>query len=96
MNQTVQLLMRDAGLTETLSAEDRNAKLEQFMNDTYAMERQVAFVSKLSRTAQMLGNSLWYFSTKLEKKFRQNFELNGWQTHLLWNSILHYKLVSVR
>ena len=48
MNQTVQLLMRDAGLMQSLSAEDRNAKLEQFLNDSYAMERQVAYVSKLS------------------------------------------------
>ena len=47
MNQTVQLLMRDAGLMETLSAEERKAKLELFMNDTYAMEQQVAYVSKL-------------------------------------------------
>ena len=47
MNQTVQLLMRDAGLMETLSVEDRNAKLEQFLKDTYTMERQVASVSKL-------------------------------------------------
>ena len=48
MNQTVQLLMRDAGLMQSLSAEDKNAKLEQFLNDSYAMEQQVAYVSKLS------------------------------------------------
>ena len=56
MNQTVQLLMRDACLTETLSAEDRRAKLEQFVNDTYAMERQVAYVSKLS--CRIIGRNI--------------------------------------
>ena len=54
MNQTVQLLMRDAGMQGTLSSEQRDAKLQQFMQDAYAMEKQVAYVSLI------LVQALWY------------------------------------
>ena len=63
MNQTIHLLMRDAGLMQTLSVEDRNAKLKQFLNDTYAMERQVAYVSKL------LCYIIGHFKNAVSKEF---------------------------
>ena len=49
MNQTVQLLMRDAGLYDSLPEEQRDAKLQQFLQDAYTMEKQVAYVSIITR-----------------------------------------------
>ena len=39
------LILRDGGLTDTLSTEEKEAKLRQFVEDAYAMEKEVAHVS---------------------------------------------------
>ena len=46
MIDTARLLMRDAGLG---NANDTDAKMEQFVNDAFTMEKQVAYVSQLQK-----------------------------------------------
>ncbi len=50
MTNMGRLLMRDAGLENTMSAEERDAKLQQFVQDAMDVEEQVAYVRFLAQT----------------------------------------------